>query len=375
MWIRFLVIIPALAQLIVNKTDLPIYHASLKAVSDNQVIIGLSTSLTVPGGLTVRLDPIDLYLYNEETPGFNPYTMVSLDGQSVRGKTDISVQEKIVNIGNRTEINVFLEKMLYSKNTDISVKANTTAHIGALNFNIKLEKTVNVAALDELRGFSLDDARIKLPADQDGTNLLGRLTLPNWSDLTIGLGNLTFNAWAGDLVIGTASVFDVVLPPGNSTLPFRGELFLEVVMDNLLDILGTQGQAITEGVLEVIISGNKTTINGEHITYLENVLNPARIVSRIPILQLLMGVLSSLRDGTLHLDGLANILGDGIGALLDSIFGGANEGGDGVLSNVVGDIFGDGDARGILGDLLDKLDMQNGVAKQRLIRAIIGAGK
>lgn len=377
---RFLKIVPALAQLIVNRTGLPIHNASLKAVSDDQVIIGLSTSLTVPGGLTVQLDPIDLYLHNENTPEFSPYTMVPLHGQSVSGKTDITIKEQTVDVGNRTELNTWLTRMLYSKETDISVKGNTTAHLGALHFNIELDKTVTIAALDTLRGFSLEDARIKLPAADDGTNLLGNLTLPNWSDLTIGLGNLTFNAWVGEILIGTTSVFNVLLPPGNNTLPFQGQIFMDTVLGNLLHIVGAQGQSITQGVLEIAIGGNKTTVDGEHITYLEKVLNPARIISRIPILQLLTDAMGSIRDGDLSLDGLTDVLGDGIGSLLDDLFGGGDEGGgDGDDSNLADEIFGDRDENstdhGILGDLLDELDMKDGSAKRKCIRAIMEADK
>ena len=382
---RFLEIVPALAQLIVDKTDLPISSATLKALSDDEVIIGLSTSLTVPGGLTVKLDPIDLFLHNKFTPGFVPYTMVSLDGQTVKGKTDISVENMTVGVGDRDELNKWLNLMLFEEETDISVKGNTTAHLGALNFNVKLEKTVRVAALNELKGFKLESTRIRMPAEEDGTNLVGSLTLPNWSDLTIGLGNLTFNAWAGDLLIGSTSVYDVVLPPGNSTLPFRGELFLDTIMDNLLDILGSQAHALTSGVMEIGVSGNKTTVDGEHITYLERVLNEAHIMSQIPIMQLISDAMGSIRDGDLELNGLGDVLGDGVGSLLDGLFGGDGEedagGEEGDDSNLLDEIFGNLDeeggnsTRGILGDLLDSLDMRNGVAKRKFIHAIVEGGK
>lgn len=369
----FVKIIPALAQLIVDKTDLPIERTVLKAVSDDTVIVGLETSLTVPAGLKVKLDPIDLYLHNADTPEFSPYTMVPMEGQSLSGKTKIVVKEQPVNVGNRSELNTWLTRMLYSKETDISVKGNTTARLGALHFNVKLKKTVRISALDELRGLALVDAHIKLPPDEDGTNLIGNLTLPNWSDLEIFLGNLTFNAMAGDMRIGTTSVFDVLLPPGNTTLPFKGVLFLEELMDNLVNVLGSQGAALSKGVLELTVSGNETVIDGEHITYLESVLNAARIKSQIPIMQLLTDALASIREGDLSLDSLAGYLGPGIGGLLDDLFGGDGEGG---IGGLVEEIMGGGEDssdRGILGELLDKLDMQSTLAKRRFLDTVMSA--
>lgn len=350
-------IVPALAQLLVNKTGLPIYSASLKAVSNNAVIIALTTALDVPAGITVKLDPLDLWLYNKDTPEFTPYTMVPLDGQSVSGHTEIIVTDKTVNVGNRSELHTWLTRTLYGKTTDISVKAHTTAHLGALHFGINLDKTVTIKGLDTLAGFKLDSASVLLPAEEDGSNLTGNLTLPNWSDLTIGLGNLTFNVWAGELLIGSASIFNVLLPPGNSTLPFRGEVFIPTLLDNLLEVVGSQGAAITQGTLELGISGNKTVVDGEHITYLEDVLNGVHILSRIPILQLLGDVLKSIGNGDLDIGGLSDILGDGLGALLDDIFGGGEEDSD----------------DDPMSDLLGDLNMTKTEAKQRLGRTIMTA--
>jgi hypothetical protein len=41
--------------------------------------------------------------------------------------------------------------------------------------------------LDQLSGFSIDEAALLLPAREDGTNLRGRATLPNHSVVTFAL--------------------------------------------------------------------------------------------------------------------------------------------------------------------------------------------
>ena len=41
--------------------------------------------------------------------------------------------------------------------------------------------------LDKLSGFSIDAARLVLPAEADGTNLRGTATLPNHSVVTFAL--------------------------------------------------------------------------------------------------------------------------------------------------------------------------------------------
>jgi hypothetical protein len=305
-------------------------------MSDDAVKIGLSTELSVPGGITVSLDPLELWLYNKDTPGFSPYTMVPMDKTEVSGTTEITVEDTTVGIGNRTELHSWLRTMLYQKTTLISVKGNTTAHLGALHFNINLKKTVEVNALDTLKGFQLNDMNLVLPPEADGTNILGNLTLPNWSDLNIGLGNVTLNVMSGELVIGQVAVLDVYLEPGNTTMPFRGEVFLPTILDNLVLILQSQSQSLGQGVLELAASGNSTIVDGEHITYLEGVLNEAHITAQVPIMKLLTDVLGSLQSGDLSLEGLGPIITEGLGSILDTFLGGS-DGGGGILDNLLGE--------------------------------------
>ncbi|KAF3018872.1 hypothetical protein E8E14_008466 [Neopestalotiopsis sp. 37M] len=325
----FLKIIPAIAQAIVNNTDLPIYNGSIKAISNDQVVIGLQTALDVPAGLTVKLDGFELSLYNSDTPGkISPYTSVSLSGQSVKGHTVIQIANQTVNIGNRTELNKWLTKTVYNKTSDISVIADTTAHLGAIKAAIHLQKTVTINALNKLDGVKLDSLRIVLPPEDDGTNLIGNFTLPNWSPLTMGLGNLTFNALAGDTIIGNVTILNVELPPGNSTRSFRGQIFLDVLVGNLGKIISSQASAITTGNILVGISGNSSTVDGEHISYLEDVLNNVRIDTEVPIIQALGDLLDSVSgdDPTLDLSGIVGLLGQFLGSdgPLSGLFGGLN---------------------------------------------------
>ncbi|KAI0178137.1 hypothetical protein BJ166DRAFT_600766 [Pestalotiopsis sp. NC0098] len=313
----FLKIIPAVAQAIVNNTELPIYNGSIKALSNDQVLIGLETALDVPAGLTVTLDGFELFLYNSDTQGaISPYTSVNLPEQSFNGHTVIQIANQIVNVGNRTELNKWLTKTVYNKTTDISVVADTTAHLGAIRAPIHLQKTVTIDALDKLDGVRLDSVRIVLPPEADGTNLIGNFTLPNWSPLTMGLGNLTFNAWAGDVIIGNATLLDVELPPGNSTRCFRGQIFIDVLVGNLGRIISSQAGAIASGNLLVGISGNSSTVAGEHITYLEDVLNNIRIDTQVPLIQALGDLLDSVSgdDPTLDLSGIVGLLGQFLGS-------------------------------------------------------------
>ncbi|KAH9886403.1 hypothetical protein F4778DRAFT_774074 [Xylariomycetidae sp. FL2044] len=335
--ILFLLIVPALAQLLVDKTDLPIYGGTLKAISNDAVVIGLETALSVPAGLRVRLDPFVLYLYNKDTADFSPFTSVALDDQHMSGHTAISVANETVRVENRTELYSWLNETLYGQYSRISAKGRTTAHLGALQADIKLDKTVEIPALWELKGVAIDDATFILPAEEDGTNLAGSFILPNWSELTLGLGNVTLNIWADDLLLGVATLLDVLAVPGNNTIPFRGQVFLDTVVDNIGAVLSSQADMLAEGKIGLRVGGNQTLVDGEHITYLESVLNPARIYTETTITKLLTDGFESFLQGNTTLGAITDLLGSILGGSGGGDGGGGGDDSDSTLDGFIDD--------------------------------------
>ncbi|KAI1815077.1 hypothetical protein GGS20DRAFT_584889 [Poronia punctata] len=308
----FLKIIPALAQYLVNKTNLPIYGGSIQALTSDSLRVSLSTSLTVPGGLKVRLGPLTLFLYNKETPEYSPFLTVPIEGQWVAGKTDIDVVDETVFVANETELNIWLGQALTQEKTKLSVKGNTTAYLGILKNHINLDKTVEIPGLRELQGASIEEATVLTPAAEDGSNLVGTLMLPNWSDLSMGLGNNTLNIWAGEVLVANADLRDINLVPGNNSLPFRGVIYVDALVKNFASILGSQSDTLFEGKLDLWANGNQSVINGEHITYLESVLSKARISTQVPIVQLASQLAGGILKGNTTIGGLWDLLTDGL---------------------------------------------------------------
>lgn len=57
------------------------------------------------------MDSVELYVYNELTPGYYPYTEVALAGRNLKGSTSISINESTP-VLNDTEITKWLTKTL-----------------------------------------------------------------------------------------------------------------------------------------------------------------------------------------------------------------------------------------------------------------------
>jgi len=168
-----------------------------------------------------------------------------------------------------------------------------------------------------LTGFDFTEAAVVFPPLQDGTNIKGTVILPNPSYVTFELGNVTLNMIVGGLIIGQGRIDNIVLKPGNNTVPIRATLAISKALQNLPTIIGSQVNALKNGNLEVSASGNSTIYNGQHIDYYEKVLNGLVVTGQVPIIQIL-------------LDSAKEFLGSDTGNLLTGFLGGLN------LTNVFG---------------------------------------
>ncbi|KAK3185699.1 hypothetical protein K4F52_005564 [Lecanicillium sp. MT-2017a] len=282
--ILFLVIFPAIAQKLVNDYDIPIYSIGITNPTLDSVTLSLNTALSVPLGLSVRLDPFNLTLFDRDFTPEQPYIIAPVDGYTVKKHTNITVAPQALQILDVKQFTHVLSKAALQKTVRLSVKGKTTAHLGALKASISLNKDVELNGLDKLRGFSLDSANIAFNSSNDNQNLEGLATLPNHS-----VGNMTLNVLAGDFNVGQGMLDNVVLNPGNNTVPIRGNLDIESVLENLGALMDSQSEAMSRGNVAISASGNSTVYNGVHIPYLEEVLNNLTLTAEVPILGIVAG--------------------------------------------------------------------------------------
>ncbi|KAL4899245.1 hypothetical protein BDW74DRAFT_183988 [Aspergillus multicolor] len=345
----FLIAIPAIAQRIVKDTSLPVYGAHITNPKPDAVTFTLDTGLTVPLGLSVRLDPFDLNLFNRDSDPEITYLTVPVPEYKIKGKTNISVTSNDTSVLDQDEFVKTLTKAVYSKRFTMSAIGKTTGHLGAIKAGITLDKDVELDGLDQLSGFSIDEAVLVLPAMSDGSNLRGRATLPNHSVVTFAMGNVTLNLKSGSIILGTALLPNVTLLPGNNSVGFTGKADINSALANIGPILSAQTDALKNGEIELSASGNQTMFNGEHIPYFERVLNNLTITARVPILKIV-------------LDTLGDFLGEGSDGVIEQLtdifnkidFGSLFDGVDfDSLVGSVGDIINNLN----LGSLLDGVDL------------------
>lgn len=274
---------------------MPVNGGAFMALSPTQLMVSLNTSLSTP--LPATLDPTTLFLYNPNTTDFSPFLNITLPGQSINGETEILLTNQTATITNETELVSWFKNVFQNEEVTLSTRGDTNVHLGALESSVHLDKSVSVKALNHLQGFGITDLQLVLPPDANGNNIKGTLNLPNWGSLTLGLGNITLNLLSGSVRLGLITVYDVILPPGNNTLSFDGQVFLNTIGQNFGAILASQAGALASGNLALDATGNATMINGEHVTFIESVLNNVVVSSEISVVTLLGDVLGGFLGG------------------------------------------------------------------------------
>ncbi|PSR80071.1 hypothetical protein BD289DRAFT_441498 [Coniella lustricola] len=278
----FLKIIPAAIQNMIDKTDLPIINATIGAYSETDIRFRFDTVLNAPGGLNAHMDSFNLSLYNADTDGYYPYTFVTVPAQDLHGSTTISI-DSVSPVTNYTELEKWLNATFYAVTSDLSFRGSTTVHLGALSAHVNIRKTVTIAGLNQLQGFALDSSQLLTTAEADGSNLIGNVTIPNPGAVALEFGDLIFNAAIADIIIGNMAISDATLYQGNNTFPFTGIIDLDTVVSNYNTIMGNASSNASDAYLVMALSGNSCLINGQHISYVEAVLDNTTLYSDVPV--------------------------------------------------------------------------------------------
>ena len=101
-----------------------------------------------------------------------------------------------------------------------------------------------------------------LTADAQGNNINGTVFVPNPTVISFALGNVTYNTYVNDTLIGNTTINNFMLNRGNHSYPFLGYSNQSLV----LNMLQT---TYKDGKLPVRIVGESVVYNGEHLTYYE----------------------------------------------------------------------------------------------------------
>ena len=203
--------------------------------------------------------------------GGEPYASIEI-GHVHAEPTTITVVDQDVTLSNISAFTAYNEAVLNQEDVELTVNGRTTLHEMAFPATaISYAKTTSMKGLNKLAGFAVLNFQIKIIPESDGTNMVGEVSIPNPSVMTLSMGNVTFftslsaTATSPPVPIGNVSIDNLVLQPGPNTLPMRAQVDQGTVIGALLN-------TYHNGMVPMDIVGNTAIYNGQHLPYFEAAL-------------------------------------------------------------------------------------------------------
>lgn len=140
--ISFLVIIPAISQLVVNKSDLVLVNAAVMQPRAESIQLTLESALNLKIALPVRIEPIVLNLFVRDTGPNEPWANVTIAGKTIKGNTTLGVSDVHTPLINTTTWTSYVHNVVFDQFTTLSLRGTTNSYLGVLKSPVVMDKDV-----------------------------------------------------------------------------------------------------------------------------------------------------------------------------------------------------------------------------------------
>ncbi|QSZ31013.1 hypothetical protein DSL72_000574 [Monilinia vaccinii-corymbosi] len=260
------VAMPKIAQDGVDDASLEITQLNFTNPTPDTIVLSQIGTLHSPSMYTPTLDPFNASSYLVTNGQYAPEPMVIIPLPRIHAlhpKSSISIANQELSIVSINALSDFATAVLSREYVTTALVGKTKLHLGALPVvNIDYNQTSTYKGLNGLKGFNVTGVRVNLTA-LSGPNLSGHAYIPNPSDMTIAMGNVTLQLSTASGVIGNATIENMTLVPGNNTIPMTGTM-------NQAKIISSMNP--TTGFVDLSIIGQSAIYNGQHLVYYERAL-------------------------------------------------------------------------------------------------------
>lgn len=138
----FLVAIPAISQLVVNKSNLVLVNAAVLNPQPDSVQLTLKSALDLKIALPVRIEPINLNLFVRDRGADKPWTNITLDGMTIKGNTTLGVNDQHRPLIDQDTWVDYVHDVVFKKYSTLSLKGSTNSYLGVLKSHVTMDKDV-----------------------------------------------------------------------------------------------------------------------------------------------------------------------------------------------------------------------------------------
>jgi hypothetical protein len=136
------VAIPAISQMVVDKSDLVLVNAAVLNPRPDRIQLTLQSALDLKIALPVRIEPITLDLFVRDAGPENKWGTASLDGMVVKGNTTLGVSDVETPLTNLTTWVEYVHNVVFKETTPLSIRGTTNSYLGVLKSPVTMDKDV-----------------------------------------------------------------------------------------------------------------------------------------------------------------------------------------------------------------------------------------
>ncbi|OAX77055.1 hypothetical protein ACJ72_08650 [Emergomyces africanus] len=182
--------------------------------------------------------------------------------QAVNGAVN-TISHDVSLVGAQGGFAEYSRHVLKSETVQLQVDGRTGLKLGGLpKTTVNYHKVISMKGLNSLKGFKLVDFKLASKQD-DGSNLLGEVLIPNPSVISLVMGNVTLELSIDGTVIGTSTLPNLTIRPGENHAPMRSTVDLVKV----LPFVNGQNAKYKNGVIPLTIVGKSAVYNGKDLPY------------------------------------------------------------------------------------------------------------
>ena len=258
------VAIPKKAQNDLNKSTLEVLSQEVTNPRSN----GLQLKLVSKARSSSKFHPeIGSFRAALSLEGQEPFVHLDIPRVKATAETDIIVTQNL-DFESVERFTEYTKTVMGSEEFDVYMDGKTKIHQSGLQaIDVDYNKKIRMKGLNHLKGLKIFDIKILSGAKEilpDGSNMIGNVSIPNPSVMTLELGNVTMNLSVDGEAIGTSLLPDMVLRPGENTLPMQSTV-------KQLAVVRMIKEKYHNGIIPLEIKGNSSIYNGEHLSYYEEI--------------------------------------------------------------------------------------------------------
>lgn len=260
---------PRIAQNGINSSTLIVNSLELSNPTSNGFHLTQNSTIINNTPYHPRLDSFNASL---SLRGGDAYAYVELPAlHATQSGTNLIDQD--VTLADPAAFTAYNVAVLNDESVQVDVNGSTRLHeMKFPDTTVAYNTTTTMNGLNKFPGFNITSFSVKLPADPvDGANMIGEVYIPNPSVLTLHMGNVTFanylpaTPFSPAVPIGNTTIADLVLRPGNNTVPMRSTVNQTLIIQAIAVVY-------KDGIVPVDIVGNTSVYNGQHLPYFEAAL-------------------------------------------------------------------------------------------------------